>query len=211
MIIFALAIALASSTDCFASGLSYGINKIRIPLISTLIVVGTCTFTLVASIVLGKYIIEIFNISSTQNLGAIALLIMGIYKLISYIIKVITNKKQLNRSIKFSLFSLSFIINICNQPNSADIDNNKSISSFEAVFLAIALSIDGIAMGISTGLTQTSLAFVATIAGVLLLFTFCSITLGCYIGTTLSKKTNINLGWLSGILLIGIALYNIFS
>lgn len=211
MILFVVTIAMASSTDCFASGLSYGCNKIFIPLKSVLIIVAVCTITFVVSLIAGDYVVQFVDKDYAKTVGAIVLLFLGAYKLTSYTIKALTSKKQLDSQLKFSLFSLNFIVTICNQPEKADLDDNKSISCFESVFLAVALSLDGIAMGVSIGLGTTTFAFVGALTTVLLVSTFASLKVGVFIGRQLTKKTTLNLSWLSGVLLIGLALFNILN
>lgn len=210
MILFAIAIVVASSTDCLTTGLSYGCNNIILPIFSQLIITLTCTLTIVLCIILTNNItIHLISPRIARVIGAIILIILGLYKLSYQIIRTTAYRKRLNNQLKSSLLGIDLIVNICNQPKIADIDNNKNISPVESILVATALSIDGIAIGVGTGLAGVSLVFVALLGGLMLIGTYCSLKLGMYIGANLARKFNKNLGWLSGVLLMLIGIFNL--
>ncbi|MCL1944327.1 MAG: manganese efflux pump [Firmicutes bacterium] len=209
MIIFALAISIASSIDCLATGLSYGYDKIKIPIKSMLIIIFGSSATLVATLALGDELAKYILPDTAKMIGAIILFTLGFYKLLSYVVMKLTTQNNLDKHIKFNLFSLQFIVQVCNQPKAADWDSNHIISGIEAIFLTLALSIDGMAIGLGAGMSNITPLFVGIIAVLLLLFTFASIKIGLKIGTILANKSPLNLGWLSGLLLIGLATYGV--
>jgi putative sporulation protein YtaF len=84
----------------------------------------------------------------------------------------------------------------------ADSDNSKVLSSKEAIYLALALSLDGFAAGFGFGLTEFSylqmilLSFVSNIIAV---------SLGYIFGELLTKVTDKDFSWLGGAILIILA------
>jgi putative sporulation protein YtaF len=90
-------------------------------------------------------------------------------------------------------------LNIYADPQKADSDYSRVLSSLEATSLAVALSIDGLGAGFGAGLVAVNLIEVVLFS---LIFGIVSVMIGCYIGNKIAEKLTINLSWLSGILLI---------
>jgi len=107
-------------------------------------------------------------------------------------------------------FSILFILGILKLFDSGkiknhDTDNSKIISAGEAAALSVALSLDGLAAGFGIALTNANAWFV-------ILSTFvigtAAVASGCLLGRKISKRFNIS--WVGGILLIGLAIYQLF-
>jgi putative sporulation protein YtaF len=94
------------------------------------------------------------------------------------------------------------MLNVYANPEEADINASKTLSPKEAVYLAIALSIDGLAVGFGAGLIAVNHLLVIVLA---FLTDTIALTLGCRLGNKVVEKTVLNLSWLSGIVLIGLA------
>lgn len=89
---------------------------------------------------------------------------------------------------------------------SGEVKPARPLSFLEATILAVTLSLDGMAAGFGVALTR---------ANPLIIF-IASLTVGCFaiflgnkLGMRLSKKVKMNLSWLSGVLLILIAITNL--
>ena len=100
------------------------------------------------------------------------------------------------------LFNLWLIIDIYIDETKADLDNSKTISLNEALYLAIALSIDSIAIGFGTGIGNINYFAVVILS---LIWDIIAIWSGLFLGEKFIEKINVDLSWLSGILLILLA------
>jgi len=211
IILEALLITLALSTDAFATGFAYGANKIKMPFLSILIINIICSAVLGASLFFGSLIGNYIPGYITLIICVVILIILGLIKIFdSYVKNLIKRKQGIDKKIKFSLLNLKFMLNIYATPENADVNRNKILSAKESIALAIALSLDGLTVGLGTGLTDENpvryiiiIAF-SLITGILL------IIFGRFLGNKLAQKISINLSWLSGLILIGIAIMKIF-
>jgi putative Mn2+ efflux pump MntP len=107
---------------------------------------------------------------------------------------------------EFPTFLLK-LFNIYANPEEADTNNNKVLSAGEAALLAAALSLDGLATGFGAGLAAESALLIILFS----LFTDAFLlTAGRFAGSKVARKIKINLSWLSGLLLIGLAFLKLF-
>lgn len=196
-----LLLVTALSVDSFVASFAYGANKIKIPFISVSIISIICSVILVISVFLGSIVKPL--IPEPQTICFVILFILGIIKLFDSSIKTFIRKhNDLNKQLKFSLFNLSFILNIYADPQNADCDLSRELSPIEAAPLAIALSIDGLAVGIGAGLVTVSIIQIVIFSVITNVIT---ILLGSYVGYKIAERTSLNLSWLSGLLLIILA------
>ena len=121
----------------------------------------------------------------------------------SYLKKMEDQRKK----ITFRYAGIDFFIDICLDETKADIDQSKTLSVREAVYLAFALSLDSLVTGFGIGLTQVNHAVVLSFSLVLHLV---ALLLGSLIGQKLAKRSSINISWLSGAILIVLAFIRIF-
>lgn len=196
-------LVVALSTDSFVSSFAYGTNKIKIPFLSVQVINVICSAILAVSLLLGSVIRQYIPSSLTTIICFCILFILGIIKLLDSTIKSIIRKhNNLNKEIKFSLFNLNFILNLYANPEEADVDASKTLSAGEAASLAVALSLDGLFMGIGAALVNLNILEVVLYS---LLFGTGAIMLGCFIGNKVAQKIPMDLSWLSGVLLIVLA------
>jgi ATP-dependent Lon protease len=114
---------------------------------------------------------------------------------------------NIKKEIRFALFNFKFILNLYADPEKADVDASKSISPTEAVSVAIALSLDGIAAGMGAafgGVNGWALLISAFVINALAIFA------GCRIGRKVSQKSRCNLSWLGGLILMAMAVLKLF-
>ena len=169
-------LATAISLDAFAASFAYGGKRIRIPFLSVLIINLVCSLILGVSLFTGAIISEFIPEFITVLIGIAILLILGILK----------------------FFDSGTIKN-------HDADNSKIISAGEAVALSVALSIDGLAVGIGAALVDTNVWAVISATFIIGVF---AVTGGSFLGNKIAGR--FNLSWISGLLLIGLAISRLF-
>ena len=194
-----LLLVIALCTDAFATSLTYGISKIKISLVSAIIISLTGAIFLAVALFFSGIVRQLVSIEICSIFSVVLLFLIGITSLFQNTIKSYLKAHKGKANVSFSLFSISFAIDIFLDEKAADADNSKTISPKEALMLAIALSVDSIAMGFSAGLSNGNcLRTIALCFSMSMLSIFC----GGIIGSFIVKQTSINLGWLSGVMLI---------
>jgi len=197
----------ALSTDALIASLAYGSNKIKIPYVSVMVIALLCTGILGISLLVGTFLKPFLPTELLKGISFAILFFIGIMKLLDNIIKALIDKYTLiNKQIKFSMLNLNFILNIYADPKEADIDESKVLSPREALSLGIALSIDSLAAGVGAALGNVNI--IAVILASLLLST-AAIKCGEILGNKLSEKVPFKLSWLSGFILIALAIVRV--
>ncbi|WP_249168687.1 sporulation membrane protein YtaF [Alkaliphilus sp. B6464] len=207
-ILEAIMLASALSMDAFVSGFAYGSNKIKIPMLSVQIINIICSSILGISLLVGTVLKQYIPSWLTLAICFIILFTLGVVKLLDSVTKSIIRKhNHLDKEIEFSMFNFKFILNLYANPEEADVDASKVISPIEASSLAIALSLDGMAIGFGAALGNINALAVFLCS---LVTDAAAIILGCYIGNKIARKLSFNLSWLSGVLLIILAFLKLF-
>jgi putative sporulation protein YtaF len=197
-------LALALSIDALAAAFAYGSRKMKIPLSFAIIVGTVCSCFLALSLSLGTLLKPLMSLDLGRYLCFAILLFLGFFKLFEFAIKaVIRRKRLLHSSIGFSIASLHFILDIYVDPIEADRDFSNSLSLGEAMALAIALSLDGLAAGFGFSVSGGSVLPVIIISFV---FGVVAIKLGEILGHRLAKISSLDLSYISGIILIILAI-----
>jgi putative Mn2+ efflux pump MntP len=101
------------------------------------------------------------------------------------------------------LFDLKLILRLYADPEAADADTSGCISAKEAGVLAVSLSLDGMAVGFGAALLSIN---VWALLGWSLVTNMVAIIAGRHMGHTLADKLPFNISWLSGVVLIGLAI-----
>ena len=162
IILEAVLFTLALSTDALIASLAYGSNKIKIHWSSALIIAFICTGILGLSLFIGSLIKAIIPEGVLQYISFTILILLGLAKLMDNMIKAFINKYTIiDKELKFTMFNLNFILNIYANPSEADLDQSKTISSREALSLALALSLDSMAAGLGAAIGGIILIVVA--------------------------------------------------
>lgn len=199
----AILLVSALSMDAFIASFAYGTSKIKIPFKSAMTINLVCTTILAIALFLGsiisKYIPSIF----TTSICFTVLLMLGMAKLFDSTLKAILNKSgTLSRDLSFKLFDFKFFLRVCLDGTEADVDHSYELSPKESFSLAVALSLDGLAAGFSTGLMVTNYVQIILFS---LVINIVAVLLGCFIGNKVAQKSELNLSWLSGVTLILLA------
>lgn len=179
-----LLLALSSSIDSLGIGITYGIKNTKISRIGKIILFAISLITTYISIFFGNLIQYIFPKVFTNFLGCLILICIGIYICFQAL------KKE-----KYSK-------NIFNSPISSDLNNSKIIEPQEALFLAIALSLDSFCIGICGAITDINLTLFPFLVSILQLI---FLSLGSYLGIHIRNFCKLPQNvWsiISGILLI---------
>ena len=203
----ALILVLSLSLDTFATSIAYGVDKIKIPFASGLIINFICTLFLAISIFFGSFINDFIPINSAHMISFTLLLLLGFYRLFeSFFKNWIKKYSNIGSPLTFKIFDFKFILEIYANEIKADFDKSKILSPKEAFYLASALSLDSLTVGFSLSLGSVNYIYAilfSFIIGAVLLI------LGGYLGRHFAKLVNINLSWLSGAMLILLAFMRI--
>ncbi|MCF6463407.1 sporulation membrane protein YtaF [Clostridium sp. Cult1] len=199
----ALMLVLALSLDAFVASFAYGANKIEIPFTSIIIIDLVCVFFLAISVFFGELVKCFLSDYVTSIFGFLILFFLGVFYLFESIIKTYFKNKITSRSkVKVKLFDIWLIIDIYVDEIKADFDNSKRLNSREALYLAVALSLDSLAIGFSSGLGNINILLIIFMSFIFHILTIWS---GLLIGKKFAEKSKINLSWITGILLICLA------
>ena len=104
--------------------------------------------------------------------------------------------------ISFTILMLLGIYYLFEGITKADFNHSKDLDYKEAVYLAIALSLDSLAVGFGSALGNINYINVILLSLIVGIF---SIKMGLVIGENIANKSRINLSWLTGIILIILA------
>lgn len=184
--------------DTFFTACSYGISKIRIPLHSGLLISGIGAAMLLLSLLCSHWLSLWIPASWCQYGGVLILAALGggtICRSISARTHHHTMPQQSDPP--------SHFLAVCLDAESADADHSKHICPKEAVLLAVALSLDSLAGGLGAGLEQLH---PWRTAGVCFLIGSAAVLSGQKIGKRLTPRTPGDYSWISGCLLLLLAL-----
>lgn len=196
-------LVIALSTDAFVASFAYGSNKIKIPFASVQIINIACSSILAVSLLLGTIFRQYVPGELTKTICFCILFFLGVARLMDSTIKaIIKSHTDLKKQIKFSMFNLNFILLLYADPEKADVDTSKILSPNEAVSLAIALSLDGLAVGFGAALGNINILETVIFS---LIFGTVAVIFGCFLGNKVAEKIPLDLSWLSGVLLIVLA------
>lgn len=202
-ILESILLVVALSTDAFVASFAYGTNKIKILFRSVVVISTICSLLLAVSLFVGTIIRSFITPHMTEMICFFVLFVLGIVKLCDSTIKTtIRKRKNLSKELSFSFFHLSFILHIYANPEDADSDSSKILSPSEAASLAIALSLDGLAVGLGAALTDINHMQIILFS---FIFNIMAVMGGCYVGNKVAEKLPLDLSWLSGILLMILA------
>lgn len=209
-----LILALAVSLDSLGVGITYGLRKIKIPLLSIVIISFASAMMILISMQLGVWISLVLSPLIAKWIGSFILIIIGVWAIIQVILSNKSNnnyskeKKQIPKVISIEIKKLGLVIQILKTPIKADIDQSGTISPIEAIVLGVALSLDAFGAGLGAALLGFKpILTAATIA--IMSGTFISI--GMYLGFIFSRiQWFQKLTIIPGIILILIGLIKFF-
>lgn len=207
MIAEALALALAVSLDTFAASFAYGGERIRIPKISVGIISLLCSAVLGLSLLAGAAVKQYIPEWLTTALCFGILFLLGVEKLLDSATKsLIRRHHSIEKQLNFSLFNFSFVLRLYADPQEADLDHSKTISPMEAASLAVALSLDGLAVGFGAAMGNAApvMVFICSLCT-----NTAAVLIGAAAGNRMAQKLPFDCSWLGGVILILLAFWNL--
>ena len=210
MIMEVIILALTLSLDAFAVSFGYGCKKIKIPLLSAVVIILICTGITGISFFAGTA--AAFSQNFAGMLSFAILVTLGLIKLLDSIIKSIIRKYISTevKQLKLSLFNIKFILQLYADPENADVDVSESLSAKEATMLAISLSLDGLAVGFAIGLMGLSSWWFFLLLMFAFIFNSLAVLLGSWLGKKVSEHLKFNISWMAGVILIILAITSLF-
>lgn len=215
MIFSIVILAISLSLDALGVGLAYGMRKVKVPLVSKLIICFLSMAYSGTAIIAGKSLTTVLTPFAGKMIGVSILIFMGAGIILK---NILTNEKdevekekdtEKNKLFNFVVKSLGITIQVIRNPIVGDVDKSGTIDIKESFLLGLALSVDAIGVGIGSALTGFHSMTIPIAVGIFQLGFLCS---GLYFGEkfTLIEKVNKNIiAYLPGILLICLALIRI--
>jgi putative sporulation protein YtaF len=219
-----LLLALAVSLDGFGVGVTYGLRKIKIPLLSIFIIAVCSGLIIFGSMQIGSWLLTYLNPIHAKIMGSIILIGIGLWAIYQIMnqkdedVKHVSEapdadketkeKTSLKPIIHIEIKKLDIVIEILRTPSKADMDHSGIISASEAAILGIALSLDAFGAGIGAGLIGFSpwlTAIVISLSCGLFLFA------GLRVGFIFSENHWVRrLSVIPGFILIAMGIFKLF-
>lgn len=202
-ILLVLAVVLDGFTACFA----YGVNRIKIPLLSAVLISLMGTGMLMLSLGAADWVGNYLPIHTCKAISFSVLFLIGLCNLFQNSVKAVLQKARDNsKKMSFRWSGISFMLSICLDETKADADCSKVLSSKEALALGTALSIDSLATGFGSGLMGQNYLLILLLS---LSLHMAAILLGHFLGEKVSKGKHLQLEWLGGVILILLAIFRL--
>ena len=175
LILNALLLVSALSLDTFVVAFSYGANRIKIPLLSAVIISFICSASLAAALYAGAFFANVIPAAAALFVCAAILLCIGSAKLGE------------------SVFKQKTFTGICAGERIA------ALKPAQAAALSLVLSIDSITAGFGAGLTESGFLWIISFS---LAATILFIYGGSSLGRKLTERIELNLSWMSGVIFL---------
>ena len=151
---------------------------------------------------IGYFLASVVDLNIFKYISFALLILIGLTKLFSELLKIWLDRKR-DKDLHINLFNFKLIINIYLNPIEADLNKDNILSFKEACLIGFVLSIDSFSAGIGLGGENTFPYLIIILSFVFeLLLSF----VGYKLGRKLSTNKKFNLSWLSGIILIVLAI-----
>lgn len=193
---------LSLSTDAFAASVAYGAGGIYIPRRSAAVISLLCSGMLATALGVGGVLQGFIPASCLRMVCFVLLCGIGVLRLFDSALKQYIRRHQ-KLHMRFAASNLHFILTVYADAEIADADNSKELSPREAAALAIALSLDGLAVGVGAAMTGIGVALPCTVS---VLLTVAALALGCRLGRRIGRVLPFDLSILSALLIILIAI-----
>lgn len=188
--------AISSSIDNFGVGLSYGVQRVRIPPASNALIAAICFIFSLAGIVSGVWLAKLLPGMMPDLIAFAVLSIIGIR-----IVMIAFREQKRNQA------------NVFSEPEKMDFDGSSHISLGEALLLGIALSANALTNGIGAGLLALSPLAIALSAAV---GSYVTLSVGVGLGAKLAdvRIGKLSVGqfgtFMSGVIILLIAVTRLF-
>lgn len=198
-------LCLAPNLDNMVIGLAYGARRIKVPLRSNFAIALFSGIATLLSSVLGGALANYIPSSTGSIIGGSIVSFMGLYTIIGHVIK---NKKESKSEHQNGNQYIVELRAVMNDPGIADRDYSGDISLKESILLGTALAVNCLGTGFGAGMSGVN---IAVLTSAVIIFSLITISLGEVIGRRWAAKFLGNQATvLSGLLLIGVGIYQIF-
>lgn len=198
-------LVIALSLDSFLAALAYGAEKIKIPLKSVFLIALIGVMFLGVSLYTASFMRQFIPERVTHMISFGIFFCMGVSSLFQGTIKAFLRKCKSSK-LTFQYSGISFVLDVYLDETSADADHSKLLSLKEAMYLAVALSIDSLVSGFALGIGITHPLPI-------MLISFCigivAVLTGSALGRMATTMADRNLSWMSGILFLILAVTRI--
>jgi putative sporulation protein YtaF len=187
--------------DIYFVAVNYGVQGIRIPALSAIVIGIVGAGMLGLSLAVSRLLTLFIPTELCSLIGFFMLTAIGIITIFKSIMRVVVRRLTERGDICVKMNSIGLGIRLYLDDTYADEDKSKELSVREAITLAAVLSLDSIATGINSGFLQVGIirtSIFALVMGVM------AINLGVLTGKRLSEL-KYDFSWLSGIMLIILA------
>ncbi|MEC0242964.1 sporulation membrane protein YtaF [Paenibacillus dokdonensis] len=193
-----ISIALASNLDNAGVGAAYGMRKIKIPFLASM-VIAFMGFLLTLMGGLFGQVIALWIPSMVCNIiGMVILVVIGLWVMLQPFL----SQKQMKKETYPGL-----IKEILKNPEAADINQSQSVDFKESIILGIALSINNLAGGFDAGITHINIWETSLFSGA---FSFICIGICSLLGRKIAgDRLGRNASWIAGLILIFIGLHQV--
>lgn len=197
-----LILVLALCADTFGASLAYGANRIKVSPGKVLLLNGICSACLGLAMAAGSLAAEWIPGTTARIICGGSLFFLGLIRMTDYTVrKWIRDRCHGGCRFHFSHSGLHVIVQIWSDPMAADADGSRSLEWKEILLLGFAMSIDSLTAGAAAALSEGQVwitVFLAFAVGTVMMEG------GLRIGRSLSGKRQRDLGWVSGLLLMGV-------
>ncbi len=195
---------LAVTLDSLTAGLTYGTRKVRIQPLSYLILICIPALFITAANQLGTLLACLLPPQVLPWISFLLLFLLGISKIIESLIRRLAAKHpSLTRNWGCKIKQINIIFTIYLSPEYANGEDLQILSAKEALLLSLALSLDSILVGMAFTTDAVSWVFLFLLA---VLFNLLFFLIGYLAGHVLCHLFHVDLSWLSGLLLLLLAL-----
>jgi len=195
-----ISIGVIANLDNLGIGISYGLQKIRIPFFSNLLIAIMSLIATIFAMVMGTFLSKVFPFANL--IGSLLLIAIGLWISFGSLLQ-----KNIFPLIYKRSKTLRFIMDTLSDSSKADRNANGVISINEAVFLGISLSLNCIVTGLGAGLSGLSLI---PVTASVFLFSLLTISIGYALG---NRANFLHFGYLSqiisGALLVAIGIHDL--
>ena len=184
-------LVISGNLDSLMVGISYGVKRIRVSLISNMIIAGIIFISTFITMLLASHFEKYLPVSLANTIGGVLLVILGMLGVIKYI-KNMYDKSECDWS----------------ESEKYDKDQNKIIDSKEAVLLGFILSLNNIGLAIGAAISGFPILATSVISAGMSLFLF---PLGTLMGNSIfAGLLEHYADLISGILIVALGLFEIF-
>lgn len=212
-LISSLLFALSANIDTFIVGMSCGIKRDHISLLRNVVISLITLAGTVFSISAGLTLAPLLPAKAAQVSGSLILILLGLYYIIKFLIKQLKEHHR-EKLLKISALAAAELPESEKEEPTWDLKitelppGQRLLPMKDAVILGLALSVNNMGMGIGASITGVELLPTASLT---IIISILFLALGNHVGeSTFFRTVRRFADPLSGLILIGLGIYEIF-